>query len=395
MNRTPTLRGPGKRWLTGCLLLLGCMGSAVQADGLDKALAGGTPSLDMRLRFERVDDSTNKNAKAATLRTRLGYGTGIYHGFSAYGEFEHVRAVAGIDDYAPLRSGHATVADPKVTQLNQAYLDYSGLPDSRIKLGRQRLILDNARFVGNVGWRQNEQTFDAVSVINKTLANTSVTYAYLDKVKGILSKFDANVDDHLINVRYDRFEGVRLTAYAYLLKDEGSGAKNNTYGLRAKGKTAVGSAGRLLYTAELASQSTEDNDARYIFLEAGLALKGVTARLGYEMLGSDNGKYGLQTPLATKHAFNGWADMFLSTPAEGLRDWMLSLGGRLGGARLLAVYHDFNADRGSTDYGSEVDLLAVRNFGNRYQLGIKYAGFNADSWKTDTDKFWLWGQLKI
>ncbi len=87
--------------------------------------------------------------------------------------------------------------------------------------------------------------------------------------------------------------------------------------------------------------------------------------------------------------------MFLATPGDGLRDLMFSLGGKAAGIKLLAVYHDFSADQGSDDYGSEIDLLAAKKFARRYQLGIKYASYRADSWKTDTDKLWLWGQLKI
>ncbi|MFQ5487030.1 MAG: hypothetical protein ACE5ET_01110 [Gammaproteobacteria bacterium] len=97
----------------------------------------------------------------------------------------------------------------------------------------------------------------------------------------------------------------------------------------------------------------------------------------------------------TKHAFKGWADMFLSTPGGGLRDLMLSAGGTLEGVKLLAVDHDFSADQGGDDYGSEVDLLAAKEFAKRYQLSMKYADYNADSWKTDTRKLWLWSQLKI
>ncbi len=395
MNMTRISRAPTTPWLTGCLLAFGGLAVPAHAGNLTEALAGGTPSLDMRLRYEGVDDSINKKAKAATLRTRLGYATGDYHGLSAYGEFEDVRIVAGMDDYAPVKSGYATVADPEVTQLNQAFLSYTGLQDTGIKLGRQRLILDNARFVGNVGWRQNEQTFDAVSLRNTSLTDITLTYAFLDKVNGILTKFDADVSDHLINVKYTGLKAVKLTAYGYLLKDDDSSAKNDSYGLRAKGKSALGDTGKLLYTAEFATQSTDNNDANYGFLEAGIAMQGITVKLGYEVLGSDGGAYGFQTPLATKHAFNGWADMFLKTPDNGLQDLMLTLTGKLGGVKLLAVYHDFSADEGSDDYGSELDLLAAKKFGKHYQLGLKYASYQADTWKSDTDKIWLWGQLKI
>ncbi len=365
------------------------------AAGLGEALAAGKANVDMRLRYEAVDDRLNQNAKAGTLRTRLGYRTANYKGLYAFAEFEDVRPVFGLDEYAPLRGGHAVVADPPVTQLNQALLGYTGLPETTIKLGRQRLKLDNDRFIGNVGWRQNEQTFDALSLVNTALPDTVVTYAFLDKVNGILEKFDADVSDHLLNVAYSGFEPGQLVGYAYLLEDDDSGARNDTYGARFSGGTVLPSGGKVLYTAELASQSTDSNDATYAFIEIGAQYRGVIAKLGYEVLGSDGGAYGFQTPLATKHAFNGWADQFLVTPNGGLVDAMFTVGGKLAGVKLRGVYHRYSADAGDADYGSELNLLAVRPFGKRYLLGVKYAGYRADTWKTDIDKLWLWGQLRI
>ncbi len=382
-----------------CLIVTVLSTAAVTGAGFNEALDSGKASLDMRLRYEAAEDSLNKDARAATLRTRLGYRTGDYRAFFAFGEFEDVRVVAGLDDYAPEKQGYATVADPEVTQLNQALLGYRGLPDTTLKLGRQRLILDNARFVGNVGWRQNEQTFDALSLVNTALPDTTLTYAFLDKVNGILREFDADVSDHLLHAAYRGFSPLAVTVYAYLLEDDDSGAENDTFGLRVKGDHAVTPALGLLYTLEWARQHADDrtNDytADYGFLEAGLRYGRLTFKAGYEVLGSDDGTYGFQTPLATKHAFNGWADLFLSTPDGGLRDLMFTVSGRMAGVKLAGVYHDFSADSGGSDYGSELDLLATRKFTERYRLGIKYAAYRANEWKADTDKLWLWGQLRL
>ena len=122
---------------------------------------------------------------------------------------------------------------------------------------------------------------------------------------------------------------------------------------------------------------------------------GITAKLGLEVLGSDSVAYAFQTPLATKHAFNGWADKFLSTPANGLQDLMVSVGGMVAGVKLLGVYHDYSADEGSADYGTEINLLAVKKISTRYTVGAKFAGYSADTFSTDTDKFWLWGEMNI
>jgi len=361
----------------------------------DAALVGGKTNLDMRLRYESVDDNTNKDAKAATLRTRLGYQTGDYNGFFAFGEFEDVHVVGSVDEYAPETGGFAVVADPVVTQLNQGFIGYKGLSNTSLKLGRQRLLLDNARFIGNVGWRQNEQTFDALSFVNTSLPETVITYAYLNQVNGILERFEADVSNHLLNATYSGFKAVKITGYAYLLEDDDTNAENDTYGLRAGGALGLSANHKLLYTAEFADQSTENNDADYLFLESGLKFGTALFKVGYEVLGSDSGDYGFQTPFATKHAFNGWADQFLATPSTGLKDAMFTVEAKLGGVKFLGVYHKYSADQGNVDYGTESNFLAVKTLGRRYSLGLKYARYRADSWKTDTDKLWFWGQLKI
>ena len=60
-------------------------------------------------------------------------------------------------DYAPERAGFATIVDPEQTEVNRAYLRYRGISRLDIGLGRQRIVLDNQRFVGNVGWRQDSR----------------------------------------------------------------------------------------------------------------------------------------------------------------------------------------------------------------------------------------------
>src|SRR3546814_3293516 len=68
-----------------------------------------------------------------------------------------------------------------------------------------------------------------------------------------------------------------------------------------------------------------------------------------------NGVVAFQTPLATLHAFNGWADRFLSTPGNGLEDIYVGVGGKHGQWNWQALWHDFSADRGGADYGTELD----------------------------------------
>lgn len=124
----------------------------------------------------------------------------------------------------------------------------------------------------------------------------------------------------------------------------------------------------------------------------------LTAKLSHEVLGSDDGLYGFQTPYATKHAFNGWVDKFLITPNAGLRDTFATLGINFPAWAIntLVMYHDFEAHEGSADFGSEIDVQMFKTFGAHYTVGVKYGRYDGDDPAfTDTDKFWLWAEMNF
>ena len=133
---------------------------------------------------------------------------------------------------------------------------------------------------------------------------------------------------------------------------------------------------------------------KYYLLEGGAALSDADFKLGSELLGSDRST-SFQTPLATLHAFNGWADLFLTTPTAGLRRAYAAAGKTAAGVRLEAIYHDFKADKGGARYGTEWDLQAVMPFAVRYAVGAKYASYRARTFSVDTDKFWIWVEAKF
>lgn len=398
------------RLIAAAIATLSAMGANAGVDSLtgelSKALTEGTVKADVRLRYEHVDqDNAADNADGITVRTRLGYNTGKFKGFDAFVEMENNSAL--LEDYnsGPGGNGktkYSVIADPDGTEVNQAYLGYSGIiPDTSTKLGRQRIILDNARFVGNVGWRQLEQTYDAVRVTNTSMPDTTFNYAYMDNVKNIFSS-DVDMSNHIANITYSGLGFAKIAAYGYFLEF------NSSSGARAASNQTLGGyidggydfeAFKLLYRAEYAKQSDYDDgnsdiDADYQHFILGASAKGVTGKIGYEVLGDDDFS-GFETPLATKHAFNGWADIFLNTPQDGIQDAYFLLTGKVMGVKLLGVYHDFQADKGSADYGTEIDLLAAKKIGKNYVAGIKYANYDSDDFAVDTEKFWLWGQMKF
>lgn len=357
--------------------------TAFAAESIAEAFQNGSTSVSFRLRFEDVDVGGVSN-DALTLKSRLTYKTDTLNGFSALFEVDDT-TVLGDEDYTG-------IADSEYTDVNQAYLAYSAA-DTTVKFGRQRILLDNQRFVGGVGFRQNEQTYDALTLTNKSLPDTTLFYGYIAEVNNIFAT-DAKHETHLLNAKYTGLPFGTVTGYYYQIEPDAAADSIDTFGVRFTGSQPAGDA-KLLYTAEYATQD-QNNGSKpdYYVLEGGVSVSGVTAKLGYEVLESDNG-VGFNTPLATKHKFQGWADKFLGTPGTGIEDLYLSVGTKVAGVKLLAVYHDFEAETTSADLGSEFGLVVAKAFGKNYGLSLKYADYQAGDTGVDTDKLWLTATAKF
>jgi len=386
---------------------------AYSADTISEALSSGKTNANLRYRYETVNDT--KTATASTVRLRLAYETADFKGLGAKVEFEHLTSLGGqnYNSKANGQTAYSVIADPEFTEVNQAYLSYSGIPDSAVKYGRQKIVLDNQRFIGNVGWRQNEQTYDALSVVNKSLPDTQIMAAYISNVNRIFSNNalatsgaaagNFAMQSSIVNVNYKGLSAGEIVGYSYMLDfslPANAGNSSKTYGLRFKGKTSIGD-NTLHYTAEAATQSNYANNpstytVSYSLLEGGVDFKPASVKLGYEVLGS-NGSKAFSTPLATLHAFNGWVDMFLGTPATGLTDSYVSASTKLAGVKMAAVYHNFSAASGSVKYGTELDLVLVKVISKQYLVGAKYGSFATQSAPTraDTNKLWLTAQAKF
>lgn len=396
-----------------------------QADSLSSladAVTGGTPDLNVRLRYETVNQHNfPEDASALTARARLGFTTKKWNGLFTEVEFEGVTDI-GDDQFNSTKNGrtqYPVVPDPSGSEFNQLYIGYAGLPDTVIKYGRQRIVYDNARFVGDVGFRQNQQTYDGITLTGTWLPGLTFNYAYLTNVDSFKA---VNVDLHgtqLFNVSYGAARWLKLTGYAYLINFASDPALppvvgatlNNsnrdtaTYGARATGRMPIHPV-TLDYTFEYAHQnsyagSPSSIDANYYAAELGARYWRVFGKIGYEVLGGD-GHYAFQTPLATLHAFQGWADQFLTTPADGIEDFYASVGGKVEKVKLSAIWHRFDPnDRSAAHYGSEIDLLATRPLGKILKITAAYAYYSADHFPVaagrpfSSSKAWLWLDLKI
>ncbi len=356
-----------------------------------------------RVRYEMVDqDNAVSDADAVTARLRLG-GEIKSGGISFLVEGEGTLAL--VDDYNDTLPGNgvepfSVVADPESLELNRLQFSYMD-NGSGFTVGRQRIILDNARFVGNVGWRQNEQTFDAVrgqlSVGPFSFDGTySISQRTIFGSDSPNEHFDGNF--FFLNAGADVTSNVKVKAFAYLIDyDTRLAFSSDTIGAMASATIPLGGPS-LSLSATYATQGDAGGnptayDADYIALSAGGSIAGFTLTAGYEELGSDGGVASFQTPMATIHAFQGWADLFLVTPANGVRDYYGSIRKQFtipGVSTFTAtvVYHEFDADFGGLNYGSEWDASLGFRAGP-VGLLAKFADYNAKGFGIDTTKFWL------
>lgn len=389
--------------------------AAQEASGtLVDAIRGGEVKLHFRYRFEDVDqDNALRTAHASTLKSRLTYTTKPWQGWQAQVEFEDVSAI-GNDSYNSThnrKNNYSVVADPEGTEVNQAWIAYSGLSDTVLKAGRQRILLDNERFVGGVGWRQNEQTFDGGTIVNKSLPNTTLTYGYIYNVNRVFGPHDGTTaawkgdwdsEIHLLNLNYTGWKIGALGAYAYFMDiDDARAQSNETYGLRFTGKQALNPSINLLYTLEYARQEDYGDNpvgyrADYYTWEGGLGLPyEVTLTVGQEVLEGDSTRTGrmFRTPLATGHKFQGWADMFLATPDLGIKDSYAGATVVFRGITAAVVFHDFRAEARNWSWGEELDVSLSRKFGQYLTGMLKYADYREDGLAVDTKKVWVQLQL--
>jgi hypothetical protein len=391
-------------------LLISSSSFAADLSSLGDAITQGHLSLDMRYRLESVDqEGLVKKATASTLRTRLGYETGKFNGFSGYLEFENI-AVLGATSYNNSFNGktqYPVVADPASTEVNQAYLAYTK-GGVTLKGGRQEINLGNQRFIGTVAWRQNEQTFDALSGAYQD-GKLSAVAVYVRNVNRVFS--DSSPVGHFLTAS----EAVQVTyKFSPLLEVTGLGLlidlktdnpvtngalSSQTYDIHVAGAATVRQDVKLAYSADYARQSdyathATNYSAPYYAVEGSATAHNITVRAGYEVMGSDNG-VGFQTPLATLHKFDGWADKFLSTPANGLKDLYAGLSATLPGKGLFAgigvdaVYHDFSSDKNGTAYGKEFDWQITKKINKHFGGALKGAHYHSNGFATNTDKFWI------
>lgn len=394
-------------WSGVCIALTFCPQPA-HADSVVDFLAAGHVLLDTRYRYESVDQNGfSNNANANTVRERLGYQTAPISDLTALIDLQATQHLSNtFNDTINGRTSYPQIPDPEAFELNRLQLTYTGVPDLTATIGRQVINLGDQRFIGASAFRQNEQTFDAARLDYTGLAGFTATYVYIDRVNRVfgdrsaVGHFDGNIQ--LFNLGYDISGVGKFTAYSYLLDlDHNSLLSTATYGLQFVGTAPLIDELGLHYTAGYArqapyAQNPENFGLDYWRLEGGFDYENWSLTAGSEVL-DGNGIIGFSTPLATLHAFQGDADVFLTTPPQGIADRYAKLGYQtnfflLDASRKLTLttwYHSFDADQGSSTLGHEFDFDAAVEINKHWRLDAAYATYNGTAGFASRSKTWL------
>ena len=378
-----------------------CFAAALLMAPLAPAQAEVAWTAAWRTRLEHVSqDGALLDALAPTSRLRAG-ATWQAPGspWRALLEFEGVAGIGSrYNSGANGATRYATVTDPTGAEVNQAALSWRD-EGWEISAGRQRLLFDNQRFIGNSGWRQNEQTFDALH-LQFAARGFEWRYAWLDRVHRVAGDRARDrrarehaLDGHALHLaRATRFG--TAAAYLYLVENRTlPSASSRSAGLRWSPDPQA----RFGVAAEFARQSEWHSAGTpfshdYVLLEATARLRGLAWKAGVERLGGD-GRHAFQTPLATLHAFNGWADVFTTTPLDGLEDRYAGVGGSWNAAKASwnVAWHDFTAAHGESSrrYGREWDASLSKALSPAWNALAKVAFYEADAFGADTAKLWL------
>ncbi len=429
--RVATGRTAGKRtWRIVVVLCLawavGPSVSSAEGEGAKdiwEALTKGKPTLNVRGRIEVAKAQNLNQSEAYTVRTRIGYGTKPYHGVRIYMNFENIAAATETTyfnpNFPPNSNRLTPIADPPGTEVNVGFLEFDR-PDwlgTKFLGGRQAIVLDDSRFIGDVAWRQNQQTMDAAYLTSSVgVEYLKARYGFIGHVNRIfggggnnpaLSDFDS--ESHIVNVSYDRFEAAKLVGFAYWLDLRLPGLANpsanssQTYGVRATGKIGLSDQFSLPYQGSYAYQQqyagkTPNYRAHYGLADLGLQYDPLgKVGAGFGLLGSDNGTQQFLTPLSTAHKFNGWAHVFLDNGGgNGLRDLYVYAAPKLPWKlHMRLVYHRFWSDSAGTVLGNEFDGQIGRPIGKFVSVLFKSGYFVAANGSPRPTTYRVWLDLNI
>jgi len=229
------------------------------------------PLVDLRIRYQH-DDQDGLALKSSALTARLRGGISASSGaWSAL--LEGQGNVALVDHYYDGLEGLANrplINDPENVALYRAQIQYKS-PKLTFTAGRQRIVLDDERFVGAVNFRNNGQTFDAVRTEWTPIKGFKADVSYVWSVRTIWGidghgarQQAVSGDNVLANVSYVTKLGT-VTGFAYLVDQDELAVQSfklssQTYGVRIAGAKPLNKAVKLSWTASYATQSDYHNN---------------------------------------------------------------------------------------------------------------------------------------
>lgn len=362
-----------------------------------------------RWRWQSVDDDGCGDAIANTLKVRSSIAAELNSDWQLYSEADAVLALNHKNyNSGVFNPGTSLIPDPQGAEINQFFLQYNGLVNWQIKLGRQAVSFDDERHIGHIEFWQNDQTFDAFSANYNDLEHLRFDYVYLDTAQRIFGnsagrKLDVNDirfsqnptrpagqlgehqhNSHLFNINYTFERRLIVGAFAYLLDNKDlTIASSNTLGVNLSGSVKPGKI-KYEYEFEWATQEGAKNNpwdyrANFHKIAASAQYRSHAVSLTFEKLGTDD-VAGFQTPLGTNHKFLGWADIFNGyrlTP--GLQDHYITYKGRKSKLRWQIIYHRFKDAAGDIDVGNELDLELAYRYTRKWEFKVISANYRAKS----------------
>ena len=385
------------------MAIAGGVADAARADDFVEALAAGKPILEERLRYESVDQGNFvRTAEALTLRSRFGWETASWQRLTGLVEGEATSHLGGehYNDSLNHHTAYPAISDPQTLELHRLQLAWTPSKAFSATIGRQRLNIDDSRWIASSSWRQDEQAFDAAR-IDSAIGKFSGTYVYITQVaRNLAQTADYRSKSHGLTLAYAAAPALRVEGFIYALDlKQAPSASTLTEGLRLTGQQAVEGL-KLGYAGSYAVQRNDAaNPASYrapYWMGEVTASRGpVLAKINYESLGSD-GKHAVSMPLSSLHIFQGWADAFTTTPARGVDDFNLSLAysppvrwGPLSAPQLFLRHHDFTYASGTGGLGTEWDASAQVNLTKQLAALVKYADYHGTAAVPGRRKLWL------
>lgn len=382
-----------------------CVGPAFSASAQEESI-DVIVQADARLRYEFADQGRQADkGEALTLRVRTSVEVNPIDGLSLLAEGEAIASLLPdrLNGFVS-RADRPSIADEQTIELNRLQVEFAPSERVGVTLGRQRISLDDERFIGIVDFRQNQQTYDAVTASIQGPADIVVRAGYIWRVGRILGSeqpdgvFDS--DSFFVNATLPLSFG-QISAFHYDLDlDDRVNPRivSQTTGAAFRGRAFPGRFG-LFYEASYARQESEGAAPEYA--RAALRIeRGEVALAGhFEVLGSDRG-VAFQTPLATLHRFQGAADLFLITPPDGIEDfevkgtWRIGSLGALRGTSVTVQYNRFAPAAGAGRYGDEWGAELGTTIAST-RLTVAAAHYRADGFATDTTRVWLTAARKF